>query len=339
MKFEQIDIDEERKTWTKSDQIKKTLSETKEKRQNQTTHVRSIKIQENKLNKEQRKHLEMIFVEAKWLRNHILSLSSWKEMTEYSTKSDFIVVLNKDRQYEMRQLFYLSSQMKQEIQKQLLNDIKALSAKKKLGGKVGRLKFVSEVNSINLKQFGNTFSFVDNNKIKLQGLKRPIYVRGLKQILETDDIANAKFIKRPSGFYFKITTYKEKLPLISMKNKPNVGIDFGITNDMTLDNGAVLTVKQTTRKRLIKAGRNLSKKKKGSKNRNKAKQILKKVYEKENNIKFEIKIKIGSFFRKEINFLGIQNENIKGWHSGLFGKQIQQSALGGIIEELKKNCL
>ena len=30
------------------------------------------------------------------------------------------------------------------------------------------------------------------------------------------------------------------------------------------------------------------------------------------------------------------DENIKGWHSGLFGKQVQQSILGGIISELKK---
>lgn len=30
------------------------------------------------------------------------------------------------------------------------------------------------------------------------------------------------------------------------------------------------------------------------------------------------------------------NENIKGWHAGLFGKQIQQSAIGGIISDIKK---
>jgi transposase len=82
--------------------------------------------------------------------------------------------------------------------------------------------------------------------------------------------------------------------------------------------------------------RKLSKKVYGSSNYNKQKEKLKKLYKKHTNKKQDNKNKIVSYLKNNYCHIGIQDENIKGWHAGLFGKQIQQSILGGIIAELKK---
>ena len=37
------------------------------------------------------------------------------------------------------------------------------------------------------------------------------------------------------------------------------------------------------------------------------------------------------------NLIVMQDENIKGWHKGLFGKQVQDSALGTLKSKLKSN--
>ena len=59
----------------KNNKIKETYAATMLRRQSQFVNVVTVKVQENKLNSVQREALKMMFVEAKWLRNHILSLS------------------------------------------------------------------------------------------------------------------------------------------------------------------------------------------------------------------------------------------------------------------------
>ena len=41
--------------------------------------------------------------------------------------------------------------------------------------------------------------------------------------------------------------------------------------------------------------------------------------------------------RQVMKLIVIQDENIKGWHSGLFGKQLQNSALGTLKRKLQSN--
>ena len=76
---------------------------------------------------------------------------------------------------------------------------------KKAGLKVGRLQYKHECNEINLKQFGNTYKIKSHNKISVQGIG-VLVVNGLKQInLDEVEFANAKLIKKPSGFYIHLT--------------------------------------------------------------------------------------------------------------------------------------
>ena len=58
---------------SKNTQIKATLRATKERRSSKRCRTINLKIQKNKLNKEQLEHLFMLFIEAKWIYNHILN--------------------------------------------------------------------------------------------------------------------------------------------------------------------------------------------------------------------------------------------------------------------------
>ena len=57
----------------KKQQIKATINATRERRKNQECKTYNLKIQYNKLNGEQKQYLKMLFVEAKWFYNYLLS--------------------------------------------------------------------------------------------------------------------------------------------------------------------------------------------------------------------------------------------------------------------------
>ena len=59
----------------KNKQIGQKRRETNDRHRNMLCKVFDVKIQQNKLNKQQKECLSMYFVEAKWIYNFILSLS------------------------------------------------------------------------------------------------------------------------------------------------------------------------------------------------------------------------------------------------------------------------
>ena len=101
---------------TKNETIKKSLAETRLKRKNQICKVFELKIVENRLNLKQAEALKMLFVEAKWLYNHILSTD---DVFNY-TISNKVTVKNRNGEFEEREFNYIGSQMKQSIQLNML---------------------------------------------------------------------------------------------------------------------------------------------------------------------------------------------------------------------------
>jgi len=308
--------------------------------------VFELKICSNKLNRTQKEHLNRLFLETKWMYNSILSS---EDIFKFNHKIKSVQILNKDKKSEKRELKLLPAQVKQELVKRTKTSIKSLSTKKKKGrsDQVGRLKFKSEINSIPLTQYGITYKLHFNtSNIKLAGLKGTLKVKGLNQIkvdkkvkglnqikVDKMEIANATLVRKPSGYYLKVTTFS--IPKIN-ESKEVVGIDFGIKDDLVLSNGIKFKTKLPVSKGIKLAHRRFSKKIKGSKNHWKAKIRIRKKYEKYNNVKKDATNKIVSHIKNNYSHIGIQDENIKGWHSGLFGKQVQQSILGGIIAKVKK---
>ncbi len=111
-----------------------TLNDTKERRKNQICKTYEIKIDKSHLNNETENQLEMLSLEAKWYCNHIRSKIDWntkeqENLFDMDYKIDKVAVKVGYR-YEIRELKYLSSQMKQELLDRIKDDVIRLSEKK-----------------------------------------------------------------------------------------------------------------------------------------------------------------------------------------------------------------
>ncbi len=321
----------------KKQKIKESLRKTKEKRKNQIPKVYQLKISYSNLNKQQKHWLKRVFLEAKWLYNYCIA--DIENRLNPKTEKLKQVEVKTPQGVETREINCLSSQMKQGILDRIKKNLTDLTKAKQKGIKVGKLKFKSDYRNIPLKQNGITFKVLkDKNRIKLQGLKKPVRVLGLHQIPENRDIAKAELIKKPDGYYIYLTCYIDKEAEKQKQEKINkpIGIDFGIKHQLTLSNGIKINYSIEETKRLKKLQKKLSRQQKGSKNYQKTKQKIQKEHQKTYNRRKDIKNKILSLLKK-YEYVIIQEEQIKNWYSGLFGKQIQNTGIGGIISMLKQN--
>lgn len=235
--------------------------------------------------------------------------------------------------FEIRPLICLSSQMKQGILNRTQDNIRGLSELKKNGHKIGNLKYKSMVQSIPLKQYGNTYEILDTKYIRVQGIKQKIRVRGLKQIPAGSDIANGTLLCKHGDYYLSITTYQEKkkqVPAIE-----SVGIDFGLSRQLVLSKGTAIQYAIPVSPKLRKLARKLSKQQLHSKNWNKTRIKLDKEYEKANNIKTDIKNKVVSYLKNKYGTVCFQDENVKAWQR-IWGRKILYTSIGGIISTLKQ---
>ncbi len=314
----------------KNDNIKATIKATKEKRKNQTCRVFEVKIDKSHLNHATDEHLKRLFLESKWLYNYILSQYN---VFEIDYKLSEVPVKVKDT-FENRELKCLSSQMKQGIISRTTNNIRGLAKLKTNGHKIGKLKYKSEVLSIPLKQYGNTFKIFLNNKyIRIQGIKQRIKVSGLEQIPHGSDIANGNLVYKNGDYYLFITTYQKK----NKQTMPvgSVGTDFGLSKQLALSNGIAIQYTVPISRKLRKLARQLSKHELHSKNWNKTKIKLDKEYSKADNIKKDIKNKVVSYLKDNYGIVCYQNENVKAWQR-IWGRKILYTSIGGIISTLKQ---
>ena len=229
-------IEEER--LAKNTRIREKSKETKQKRKRQICRVYRIKIDFSHLNEAQRVHLKMLFVEAKWLYNDILTFSNNHDINDYDTKTLTAQGLDKDRQSVTHELQYLGSQMRQSVIQGIKDSIKALAVLREHNHKTGKLRYKSDYASINLKQYQVTYRFYDEYHIGIQGFKGHIRIKGANQFWNIPDLefANAKLLNLPDGYYLAITTYRDKGGE-AKKYKPEIGIDMGIKTTITTSDG------------------------------------------------------------------------------------------------------
>ena len=316
----------------KNEAIKATLKATKAKRKTQMCRVYETKIDLSHLNHATQEHLNRLFLEGKWLRNYVLSQ---KKIFGIDDKIYEVPVKVKDI-FEIRELKCLSSQMRQSIIGRIQDDIRGLAEKKKKGYKVGKLKYKSEMQSIPLKQFGNTFKILDKKYIHIQNIDQKLKMIGLKQIPEGADIANGTLIHRNGNYYLSITTYQKKVKQIPA-NK-SVGIDFGLSNQLMLSRTAIaIQYSIPVSPKLRRIARTLSKQELHSKNWNKTRIKLNKEYEKATNIKQDIKNKVVSFLKNNYEIICVQDESLKAWQR-IWGRKMLSTSIGGIISALTKKA-
>jgi putative transposase len=305
---------------------------TVERRTSQTCKVYEVKVDYSKLSSKSLQHLNQLFTETKWFYNYCLSQEN---VNDSDTTAKTVPVKVQDK-FEDRNFSVLKSGMKQAIKTRLFNSLSSLKALKQNGYKVGRLKFKSEINSVPLKQFNNTF-YVDreNNTIRLQGMKSNLKVIGLEQIPTNVEIANAVLVRKVEDFYVNITTFQEKVEKI-VPNE-SIGIDFGCQTQLTFSDGTKVEFQVIPTKRLRRLDRKIMKRGKACRSKNKWKDQLRrrKEYLHLTNKKKDIRNKVVNAITKNFKYVCFQDESIHAWHAGNHGKKIQHSGIGGIIADLK----
>ena len=327
----------------KNAQIKATLLATRERRKTQKCFVFSTKIDYRKLNKLQKEQLQRLFVEAKWVYNDIINHLESDKLSSWDDKKKSVIIRHKDGSFVEKPLLYLKSAMMQGMKSQVGDSLNSLAEKKKKGYKVGKLKFKSSCNSIPLKQFGNTHRIKSLRKVGIVGIKGNFRVHGLDQFADNPnaEIANAKLLNKPDGYYIHWTVYifKDKLPVIS-RNDEVIGIDFGCGTSFTFSGGHKEDFKLKEPECLKKLQKSLARKRKTETNKKHSNQYksvqrkLEREYQHLANIKND---KANKLCRKLMSYkqVVIQDENLRGWHKGGHGKAVQHSILGRVKKKLK----
>ena len=320
----------------KNQKIKNTLSVTRERRSQLDCHVILVKVQESRLSHAKHEKIVRCFLEAKWLYNAVLS--STEDFPRNGIKT--VVVKGKDA-FEEREIGTLSAQMKQDVIDSVKQNVFNLSKAKKKGLKVGRLRFKKECNEINLRQFGKTYKIKSHNKISVQNIG-VLVVNGLEQVnLDEVEFANAKLVKKPSGYYIHLTVYTKKQSEVQTE-KEVLGLDMGIKDQLTFSNGVKVNFYLEESEQLKGLMRKLSRQTKGSNQYKQTLTRITRIYEYQNNKKNDVANKL-NYILKSNYIVCFQDEMLDSWkrkkskQKFSFGKQVQHGILGRVKDKLKKN--
>ena len=315
--------------------IRENGKATRERRSHMDCRVISAKIQENRLSKAKLEKLYRCFLEGKWLYNAVVATDS------LSLEDTSAVQVKVKDTFEVREINTLSAQMKQSVVDSAKTNVCNLSKAKRKGLKVGKLRFKSECNEINLKQFGKTYKIKSNNKISVQNIG-VLVVNGLEQInLDEVEFANAKLIKRPSGFYIHLTVYSNKQPEVQTE-KEVLGLDMGIKDQLTFSNGVKVNFYLEESEQLKGLARKLSRQVKGSNQYKQTLNRIKRIYEHLNNKKNDVVNKLNSLLKTNY-IICFQDELLRQWKQKKskrkfsFGRKVQHGILGRVKDKLKKN--
>lgn len=315
--------------------IKEHGKATRERRSHMDCRVVFVKIQENRLSKAKLEKLYRCFLEAKWLYNAVVATET---LSLEDTSS--VQVKVKDT-FEEREIRCLSAQMKQSVIESVKTNISNLSKAKKAGLKVGKLRFKKECNEINLKQFGQTYAIKGKNKIRVQNIG-VLVVNGLEQInLDEVEFANAKLIKKPSGYHIHLTVYTKKQPE-TQTEKEVIGLDMGIKDKLTFSNGVKVNFYVEESEQLKGLMRKLSRQTKGSNQYRQTLNRIKKIFEHQSNKKNDVVNKL-NFVLKQNYIICFQDELLRQWQQKKskrkfsFGRKVQHGILGRVKNKLKKN--
>jgi transposase len=328
--------------------IKDSLNATRERRKAQTIKVIELKVNCHQTSKETFAKMDNCFKQAKWIENDMLA---WSEKCDENNvfKYEYLdhkVIQRKDKDGNfIAENIDMPVYFHRALVKQVKQDIMNLSKAKKKGNKVGRLKFKSEVNCIPIITGG--VRIIDNSHITIPGFSK-LKVYGLDQLkkFENYEIADGRFVRKVSGFYVKVSVCVEKKNNIQKKNYKEVGLDFGIKDNIITSDGEKFNCNVQESEQLKFLQKQLHRKQKGSKRYYKLLKQIKCEYEHLSNKKADETNKLISYFLKNYDIVYFQDENISEWkkkkHSKKTGKkcgfsfsrQVQSSYLGRVKAKL-----
>ena len=310
----------------KNEQIMQSGSATRLKRRTQQCRTFRFKINRSHLRADQLECIKMMFVECKRLYNYILGTGAIPDPRDYK-QYKHITYLDRNKNVVDYDLSRIGSSIIQDQIRVMNESVHALSVRKKKGYDVGPLRFKSECNSIRLFQYGITHRIV-GNRIKIQGIKRPIYLSGLKQLSKYNEIdyTTAHLLWDGNDYYISLTCF---VPKEQFERSGSIGIDMGVSTHITFSDGRKQNVTIEESERLKGLQRLLEEKKNRSNNWYKVRSKIKKEYNKMNNKKNDAANKIAHDL-KRYETVVIQDEQLSSWDR----KTIQHSILGRIKSKL-----
>ena len=329
-------------------QIKDSLSATRERRKTQTIKVFELKVNCHHTSKEVFKKLNDCFKQVKWVYNDMLNCGNVEgnDIFKYEYLDHKIVTrLDKDGN-KINENINLHSIYHRGIIKQLKTNISNLSKAKKKGLKVGALKFVSEINSIPI--ITGFIKIKDKKHITIPSFKN-LTVYGLDQLdkYKEYEIADGRLIRKPSGFYIKISVCITKSEFKSEKIGKSVGLDFGIRKNITTSDGEKFNCNVQESEQLKFLQKQLHRKQEGSKRYYRLLNQIRREYEHLSNKKTDEANKLVHYLRTNYDVIYFQDEQIANWKKKKrnkkngkinnrlsFGKKIQSSYLGRVKNKL-----
>lgn len=183
---------------------------------------------------------------------------------------------------------------------------------------VGFPKFKSKKNNhysytTNNNQKIQTIKIIDNKYIKLPKLKSTVRIKLHKQIPKDGIIKSATISKSPSNKYYISILVEQEIKELP-KSEFAVGIDLGLTDFAITSDGVKYSNPKWLRKqenKIKKLQRELSRKKKGSKNKTKARIKLAKAYEKITNQRKDFLHKLSSELINENQVICLEDIQVK----------------------------
>ncbi len=232
--------------------------------------------------------------------------------------------------------------MKQYLIKRLQSNIKSLKTLKGKGRKENwKDKIQGALHSIPLMQYGITYKINTKDKtVHIQGLG-DFKVNGISQIPCNAEFATANFIERNCDYFLHAIAYLPKEERVH--NSMAIGIDLGITNQITFSNGIKVQYAITMSERIKRLYKVFSRAeydkdtKKRSRRGTKILQKIKSEFLHQNNQKKDINNKLAHYVTTNYEYIAYQNDNIHSWMK-FYGRRIYETSIGGFRECLKRKA-
>jgi len=263
--------------------------------------------------KAQEKELNNCLYECKNLWNSLLEhTKKYYEKTGKFPKRSQLHLLTKESE--------IYSQVAQNVADRITKSLTGVIVRKKAGKKVGfpRFKSIERMKSFTYPQFG----FKLEEKLELSGI-RGIAIKKHRNI--QGKIKTLTIKRTPSERWYAIFTSEIESNLPPKKEGPPVGIDLGIEHFAYCSDGETIenprNLKQLEQ-RLKARHMQLSKKKKRSKNRRKARIKVAVAYENLVNKRKDFLHKISRKLVEKYSFIALENLNIAGMARGFLAKHV-----------------
>ena len=246
---------------------------------------------------------------CRWLYNQLLeelnrAKAEGRRLSQRDTQA--LIVKLKTEKPELEHVY---SKVLQMVNYQLWSNVRALSALKKGGRKIGKLRFKGQwFKTLNYNQSG----------FRLEGKKLFLSKVGavnIKLHRPIEGKIKGVFVKRElSGKWFAVFQCENRVAYLE-KNEKAIGLDVGVKHFLSdSDWRQVENPKFNERslERVRRAHRALSRKRKGSKNKAKARIKLARAYEKVVNQRDDFLHKLSRFYINNYDVIAVEDLKIKG---------------------------